>query len=180
MTKPCLVAIGAVAVLILPACKPGRLPRFSGPAPSFKFVKHKEGGCANVILFKGTADDLEVLWIHADKEKLKLPAKGSVTFDLAAMPDGLQVGIDLWEKAPRFPAYCNDISADTKKRAIWKARKGKVTFTMFEAAKREGPGPANYQVSARLEKIVFEDDAGNQATLEEETISEATVGWYAG
>jgi hypothetical protein len=32
----------------------------------------------------------------------------------------------------------------------------------------------------RLENVLFEDDAGNQATLEKEQITEAVVGWYAG
>src|SRR5262245_53184943 len=78
--------------------------------PTFKYDKKKEGGCANVYLYKMTKDEVEVLVIRADKKKLKLPEKGSVTFDLAKAPEGLVVAVDLWEKAPRFRAYCNDIS----------------------------------------------------------------------
>src|SRR5262249_11573402 len=142
------------------------------PTPTFKYVKEKEGGCANLFLYKGTADDLEVLWISADREKLKLPGKGSCTFDLGAAPDGLQVGIDLWDKAPRFPAYCSDISPDTKKLAIWKAKKGKLIITISESAEQTEPGPKKYKASAHLEGVVFEDDDGHQATLKEETIRE--------
>jgi hypothetical protein len=121
-----------------------------------------------------------VLWISADKEKLKLPGKGSSTFDLGAAPDGLQVAIDLWERAPRFRAYCNDISPDTKKLATWKAKKGKLIITILEPAERAEPGAKKYKASAHLEGVVFEDSAGNQAMLKEETISEAIVGWFAG
>src|SRR5262245_65325854 len=73
-----------------------------GRTPTFKYEKKKEGGCADVYLYKMTADEREVLVVRADKKKLKLPDKGSVTFDLAKAPDGLVVEVDLWEKAPRF------------------------------------------------------------------------------
>ena len=149
-------------------------------APTFKYDKKKEGGCANVHLYKMTADQVEVLVIRADKEKLKLPAKGTVTFDLAKAPEGLVVAVDLWDKAPRFRAYCNDIGPDTKKEATWKAKKGKLTLTIFEPADKKGAGPRTYKVSAKLEGAVFDDGAGHEATLKQETITEATVGWYAG
>jgi hypothetical protein len=155
-------------------------PRPAVPTPTFRYVKEKEGGCADLYLYKGTADDLEVLWISAQREKLKLPDKGSRTFDLAAAPDGLRVAIDLWEKAPRFHAYCNDISPDTKRLATWKATKGKLTITVAEPAEQGGAGRKKYKASARLEGVVFEDDAGHQATLKDETITEAVVGWLAG
>jgi hypothetical protein len=145
--------------------------------PTFKYDKKKEGGCANVFLYKMTADDTEALVIRVDKKKLKLPAKGSVKFDLAKPPEGLMVEIDLWERAPRFRRYCNDIADDTKREANWKAKKGTLTLTMFEPGPNEG---SNYKVSARLDGVVFEDGAGNEATLKQETISEALVGWFAG
>lgn len=167
-------------VLTLSSCQQGDAPPTAVPAPTFSYVKQKEGGCADLYLYKGSADDLEVLWISADKEKLKLPGKGSSTFDLAAAPDGLQVAIDLWEKAPRFSAYCNDISPDTKKKATWRGKKGKLTITIWAAVEPAEPGPKKYKASARLEGVVFEDSAGNQATLKEETITEALVGWFAG
>jgi hypothetical protein len=148
--------------------------------PTFKYVKGKEVGCANLFLYKGTADDREVLWIRANKEKLKPPAKGSQAFDLAAAPDGLQVAIDLWETAPRFRAYCNDIAPDAKKKATWKGKKGKLTITISEPLEQNGSGPKRYKASARLEEVIFEDDAGHQATLKDETIEDVVVGWFAG
>lgn len=156
-------------------------PSVSGPMPSFKYVKQKEGGCADIYLFKGTADDIEVLWISAEKEKLKLPQKGSKTFDLAKAPDGLQVAIDIWEKAPRFSAYCNDVKDGTQKLASWKGKSGKVTITILEPVDPAGAaGPRRYKATVRLENVLFEDDAGHQATLGAEEITEAVVGWYAG
>jgi hypothetical protein len=173
------VVLALVAALC--SCQPGGdPPRPSVPTPTFRYVKAQEGGCADLYLYKGTADDLEVLWISAEREKLRFPEKGSRMFDLAAAPDGLQVAIDLWEKAPRFRAYCNDISPDTKKLATWKATKGKLTITIAEPAERGGAGPKRYKASARLEGVVFEDGAGHQATLKDETITEAVVGWLAG
>jgi hypothetical protein len=100
-----------------------------------------------------------------------------MTFDLAKAPDGLDVGVDLWEKAPTDSAYCNDIAPDTNKLATWTATKGKLTINIHEG---RDPGRMTYKVSAKLEGVVFEDGAGNTATLHEMTISEATVGWYAG
>ena len=41
-------------------------------------------------------------------------------------------------------------------------------------------GRKKYKASARLEGDVFEDDAGHQSTLKDETITEAVVGWLAG
>jgi hypothetical protein len=162
----------------LPALKPGAPPP-GGPTLTFQYVK--EGGCGDIFLHKGTADDREVLWISADKKKLNLPAKGSSTFDLAKVPEGLQVAVDQWDQTPKFSAYCNDISPNAKKVATWKARKGKLTITLAGPAEPAQPGRSNtYKASVRLEGVVFEDDAGHQATLKEETITDAMVGWYAG
>src|SRR5262249_2264181 len=116
----------------------------------------------------------------ADKKKLKLPDKGTATFDLSKAPADLVVQIDLWDKAPRFRAYCNDIAPDTKKEATWKAKKGKLTLTIFAPTDKKAIGPTNYKVSARLEGAVFDDGAGHEATLKQETITEAVVGWLAG
>jgi hypothetical protein len=166
-------------VVAVSSCQPGDAARTDPTAPTFKYVKEKEGGCRDLFLFKGTADGLEVLWISADKEKLKLPAKGSITFDLAAS-DGLMAAVDLWEKPPTSPAYCNDIAPDTKKKATWRAKKGKLTITISETVDPAKPGRKTYKASARLERVTFEDSAGNQATLKEETITDALVGWVPG
>jgi hypothetical protein len=151
-----------------------------GRAPTFNYVKETEGGCANFFFHKGTADQREVLWISADQKTLQLPDEGTKTFDLAVSPDGLQVAVDLWETAPRFSAYCNDISPDTRKEATWKATKGKITITVHTPPDLAQPPPQKHKASARLEGVVFEDDAGHQVTLPEETIIDQLVGWYAG
>src|SRR5437660_1015145 len=109
---------------------PGGVLGGRGRTPTFDYAKDGGGGCGDVYFYKGTADRREVLWVSAQKEKLNLPAKGSKTFDLATAPDGLQVAVDLWDAAPRFSAYCNDISADTKRESTWRATKGKVTITI--------------------------------------------------
>jgi hypothetical protein len=166
-------------ILALASCRQSDEPT-SGDRPTFRYVKEKEGGCGNLFLHKGTADDLEVLWISADKNRLRLPAKGSATFDLAAAPEGLQVTVDVWEKAPRFRAYCNDISPNTRKKATWKARKGRLVITIGEPVNGANGGAKTYKASARLEGVVFDDGAGHQETLPEETITEALIGWLAG
>ena len=167
-----------LAVFVLPSCGPKSVGLVR--TPTFNYVKETEGGCADVYLHKGSADKREVLWISADKKKLKLPEKDSTTFDLAEAPDGLVVAVDLWDKAPRFSAYCNDISPDTKREATWKAKKGKITLTLHPTKEGEKAGPRQYKASARLDDVTFEDDAGHQATLKNETITEVSVGWYAG
>src|SRR5438105_10091106 len=154
--------VSVAFVLTLSSCRQGDVPPASLAGPSFKYVKEKEGGCGNLYLYKGSADDLEVLWISADKEKLKLPDQGSLEFDLGTAPDGLQVAIDLWDKAPRFRAYCNDISPDAKKIATWKAKEGKLIITTLEPVQGAERGPKQYKASARLEGVVFEDGAGNR------------------
>jgi hypothetical protein len=146
--------------------------------PTFQYVKDQEGGCGDVFLHKGTADKTEVLWVSADKKKLQLPDKGSKSFDLAAAPDGLTVAVDLWPRPPRFSAYCNDIAPDVQREATWKAKKGKVTITLSEPQDKQARG--NYKASVRLENVLFEDDAGHQATLKDEAITDVLVGWYAG
>jgi hypothetical protein len=139
--------------LALTACNGGPGAIVGGKplrTPTFNYGKDG-GGCADIHLYKGTADRREVLWIRADKEKLELPAKGTKTFDLAAKPDGLEVGVDLWETAPSHSAYCNDIAPDTKREAIWAAMKGKITITVFEPTDNPGARPT-YKVSAKLEE----------------------------
>jgi hypothetical protein len=148
--------------------------------PTFRYVRDQQGGCGDLFFHKGSKDKLEVLWVSADKKKLRLPDKGSKTFDLAAAPDGLTVAVDLWTVLPRFAAYCNDISRDTQPEATWKARKGKVTITVAEPTGMPGQGARGYKASIRLDHVVFEDEAGNQATLNEEAITDVLVGWYAG
>jgi hypothetical protein len=170
------------AALPLSSCT--RDPAPGGPGsvrtPTFGYARDTEGGCGDVFLHKGTADRLEVLWIAADKKKLQLPDEGSRTFDLAAAPDGLQVAVDLWRAAPRFSAYCNDISPDTEREATWRAKKGRITITLHRPDAAAPPGTEQrYRASARLEGVVFEDEAGHQATLTE-AIADVSVGWHAG
>jgi hypothetical protein len=179
LTRSLTLAVLLVAALALTSCARNGS---GGPAgvrsPTFQYVKAEEGGCGDVYFYKGTADKTEVLWVSADKKKLRLPDQGSKTFDLAAAPDGLIVAVDLWPKAPRFRAYCNDISPDVRRDATWKAKKGKVTITVSEPPDKEGRG--KHKAGVRLEDVLFEDDAGHQATLKEEAITDVLVGWYAG
>ena len=67
-----LAAVISFAVALgITSCKPALFVQ----TPSFKYTKEKQGGCADLFFYKGTADDLEVLWISANKDKLKLPEK---------------------------------------------------------------------------------------------------------
>jgi hypothetical protein len=168
-----LSLLAVVGILPLSSC--ARV----GRVPTFAYARETEGGCYNFYFHKGTANRLEVLWILAEKEKLGLLEQGSKTFDLAATPDGLEVGVDLWESAPQVSPYCNDAGPDTRKEATWKARRGKVTITIHGPT-GEGRPFQRYKASARLEGVVFEDEAGHQATLKEETIQEVEVGWLPG
>jgi hypothetical protein len=147
---------------------------------TFQYVKEKEGGCNDVFFHKGSADGREILWVAADKKKLRLPRSGSKTFDLAEAADGLTVAVDLWPTAPRFSPYCNDIAPDNEKEVTWHAKKGKVTITIGKPVGPQDAGMRRYLASVRLEDVVFEDEEGNQATLPEEKITDVAVGWYAG
>jgi len=174
MNKPLYQSVLAfVLSLSLASCAGGKR------SPTFTYDKETEGGCANVFFHKGRADRLEVLWISADRRKLNLPDNWSTTFDLADAPDGLLVAVDLWDAAPRFSAYCNDISPDTQ-HVTWKAIKGKITITLHAPTGDPASGPRRFKASVRLEGVVFENEAGRQATLAEETITDVEVGWYAG
>jgi hypothetical protein len=166
-------------VLAFSAGRPVDAPRAAATVPTFKYVREKDGGCHDLFFFKETADGLEVLWISADKEKLKLPAKGSATFDVAGT-DGLDIGVDLWEKAPASSAYCNDIAPDAEKKSTWRATRGKLTITIWEPVELGTPGPKTYRASAHLRDATFEDGAGNRATLKEESITNVLVGWVPG
>jgi hypothetical protein len=158
----------------------GSPPPAAVRTPTFAYAKKTEGGCGDLFFHKGTADQRDWLWISADKKKLKLPAEGSKTFDLKVAPDGLQVAVDLWEKAPRFRPYCNDISAGEKREGTWKATRGKITITIHPAKDAPKGRPDQYRASARLEGVVFADGKGHEATLKQETITDVLVGWYAG
>src|SRR5437867_3300010 len=93
--------VGVIAALALSSCNGGVTPSGNGKVrtPTFQYGKDTGSGCADVYLFKGTADSREVLLVGADKEKLNLPEKGGVSFDLAAAPAGLYVKVDLWNVA---------------------------------------------------------------------------------
>jgi hypothetical protein len=151
----------------------------NGRTPTLTYVKEAEGGCADVFLFKAMADQREWLWVSADKKKLNLPDKGSKTFDLADELDGLMVKIDLWSGTPKFQPYCNCVRGGENVDATWTARSGKVTITIQEPLPGEGP-LKRYKVSAKLEGVVFENEAGQRLTLQQETITEVLCGWYAG
>jgi len=153
---------------------------FAARTPTFKYVKAGEGGCGHVHLFKESEDKREFLLIRADKKPLGLPEKGSKEFDLAKAPEELAVQIELWTTAPKFIPYCNCVRDSSKLEATWKAKAGKITITLHDPlAGEEGP-VKRYKASAKLERVVFEDDAGRKATLKEETITEVIVGWFAG
>jgi hypothetical protein len=170
-----LSLILAGVLLTLPACSalgPGAVPKFN-------YAGGKAGGCANISLYKGSADDREFLRVWTEETKFKVPATGSETYDLTRTP-GLHVTVELWEKAPKFLPYCNDISSEEKVRATWNATAGKVTIkNLGPVEKAEGPFP-RYKVTVVLEGVVFEDGTGRKVTLEKETMADVVVGWLAG
>jgi hypothetical protein len=174
-----LLPLTLFGCLALPACQ--RVPPLSGDAfapPTFAYAG-EGGGCAHIFLFKGTQDGTEFLTVSAEIEKLKLPAKGTRTFEIADVKQGLAIAVDLWEKKPDHLRYCNDIDDDPKLKAKWVAKRGKVTITLEEPAKGDNPN-RTFKASVRLENIEFEDAAGHKATLKEESFKDVTVGWYAG
>jgi hypothetical protein len=164
-----------LVALMLPACS----ALAPGAVPKFNYAGGKAGGCANISLYKGSADDREFLRVWTEEPKFKVPATGSETFDLARTP-GLHVAVELWEKAPKFLPYCNDISSEEKVRATWNATAGKVTIkNLGPVENAEGPF-RRYKVTVVLEGVVFEDGTGRKVTLEKETLADVVVGWLAG
>lgn len=152
---------------------------FAGRTPTMQFVKEGEGGCADVFLFKATADDREFLWVSADTKSLNIPPLGSKEFDLANPPEGLQVKIELWMAKSRFTPYCNCVTDNTPRDSTWSAKSGKVTITLHDFVDPEGP-MRRYKASAKFDNVVFEDDGGRKTTLKSETITQILVGWFAG
>jgi hypothetical protein len=179
LTAPLLLC--SCADVAPPANPPNNPPQQGGVrAPTFQYVKKHEGGCHDLYLYKGSDDRREFLLVWADKKKLDLPEKGSKTFDLANAPKELKVTIDLWNRATE--RYCNDFTtAGTKIEATWKAVKGKITITLHGPGEmlKEG-GRILPRASVRLEGVVFDDGAGHQATLKEETLTEVPYGWIPG
>jgi hypothetical protein len=166
-----------LTVLALSSCA-GR-PAGGEPVryPTFAYADGKQGGCNDIFFHKETPDRREALLISANRKKLRLPDRGSKTFDLAAAPDGLHVTVDLWPTAPPFSAYCTDISSEVQREATWRAKKGTITITLDRPPDKDGRPPRQYKASVRLEDVVFEDDAGHQATRKKEAITEVLVGW---
>jgi hypothetical protein len=152
---------------------------FASRTPTLQFAKESDGGCANVVLYKSTADQREFLWVSADTKTLNIPALGSKEFDLANPPEGLLVKIDLWASAPKHTPYCNCVSDNATRDSRWNAKSGKVTITLHDFVDPEGP-MRRYKASAKFENVVFENDAGGKTTLQSETITQVLVGWFAG
>lgn len=153
---------------------------FGGRTPTFQFAKEEEGGCGDLSLYKATADKRDYVLVNADKDKLKLKLFDSKEFDIAAAPDDVHVRIELWSSVPKFVPYCNCVRDGSKLEATWTAKSGKVTITLGDFVDHPGDPLRRYKASAKLENVVFQDDAGRKATLKEATITDVIVGWYAG
>jgi hypothetical protein len=172
--RPVTATILAAVVLSLPACS-------SAPAtPKLKFDGGKVGGCHDILVYKGSADNREFLVVWTDKTKIKLPEKGTETFDLAKPPAGLEVSIDLWETPSKYGPYCTDISEGERKKTTWKATAGKVTITTHGLDVVPEGRSRTYKVTVKLDSVVFDDGAGHKVTLESETIADVGVGWVPG
>jgi hypothetical protein len=129
-------------------------------------------GCGLFLLYRWNAQRTEVIVIEADQSGLRVD-RGSKTFNLANVEEGLRVHLDVYDKAQANLDYCSDLKRPLSENqpAVWLAQSGRITI---EVNGRSGLR----QATARLEDAVFRKPDGALVRLTGSTVIRATVGMF--
>ena len=170
-----------VCLAVAAACRSGpetgklaadvRIPRLS-------YIS--SGGCANIVLYAGSQDRKEWLFVLAERRDLGF-STGTTSYDLAGDSVTLRVQVELFE-TPGDPEYCNDTPVEWHlPNAVWKARSGRITITLIGAEEGYKGGDAEaYTAQVRLDSCVFFSSDGRTKQQDSSIEMEAIVGYMPG
>jgi hypothetical protein len=134
-------------------------------------------GCRDVTVYKSNADRTQFLVVNADREKLGLAVDTIRTFDLAHMPDGLEVGVDVFARAPGEAPYCSDAPDPTLSKTAWAAEGGTITIQLEAVASTSGA----YLATVRLTDVrLVGPERGVAVSVPNAEIRNVLVGWLPG
>lgn len=136
------------------------------------------GGCGNLTVSRGNADGTQFLVVVADKAQLGLAIGSSLTFDLARLPAGLEVGVDVFPKAPAEAPYCSDAPTRDVSPTRWTAEGGSITIQLqADTAGNNGP----YRATVRLKDVrLVGPERGVAVSIPSAEIASVLVGWLPG
>jgi hypothetical protein len=147
-------------------------------APPESAFRGTTGGCGNVIVYRANGDGTQLLVVKADKDKLGLEPLATQTFDLARAPDGLDVGVEVFAKAPPEPPYCTDVGFTGAAPTRWTAEGGTISISLApEGSATAGP----YRATVRLKDVrLVGPERGVAVSIPSAEIANVLVGWLAG
>lgn len=133
-------------------------------------------GCANVITYRANADGTQYLVVRADRAKIALEMSTIRTFDLAHLPDGLDVAVDVFARPPSEAPYCTDWNPATPA-ASWSAEGGSLTIQLQPG----DPGTSSYRATVRLKDVrLVGPERGVAISIPRAEIANVLVGWLPG
>lgn len=139
----------------------------------------RTGGCGSFFVYRFNTEFTEAVVVSVDRSQLPVVDSTEMTLELTLPAEHVEVRIDRFDKrAENY--YCNDVrtDGDPEVEERWNALSGSIRIVI-------GNGDANavdefYQVIVRLENVVFENENGEQVTVDAVDIDTTNVGWFPG
>lgn len=140
-------------------------------------------GCGDIFVYKANDDETlsEFITLFIDARSFAF-SEEPTSLDLADYWPAPALRIEVFGERiynfGEFP-YCNDVGPEAKPQTVWTAESGTITITIAGTIPEEPCNGEPYQVTIRLENVVFAN--GEQTIhLDEQLFEDVNVGWCAG
>jgi hypothetical protein len=126
-------------------------------APSYAFTDAR--ACGLVWLSGWSAERTESIAIRADRRVLQEQAASQDTFDLAALPPGIDVVVTVFDRPQRDWSVCSDVESieQGERRETWRAVSGILHIRLPQANTN---GASHYRASIRIDNAEFSGPGG--------------------
>ncbi|MGK0390512.1 MAG: hypothetical protein ACI94Y_003265 [Maribacter sp.] len=135
-------------------------------------------GCSSFFVYKTNGATVG-LSVSGQRDELSLTTSPQ-TFGIATNQN-IQAVLTEFSNGILPDYYCSDIALiDTDPYTFFTAISGDVTAQILEDNIVVNPWGIEYRVKVSIENGVFEDENGNQRTIDNETYEDVYVGWFPG
>jgi hypothetical protein len=138
---------------------------------------NNENGCCDFHITEIATNDRVTLTVSADIELLDLQVDNEKSFNIGQ--DSLfTITLNKYNKTLSFSDLYNDV-IDENRPKITETHTAK-SGTILITQETERISGETYKVSITLTNVVFENQEGEELTIDEESMSNVQVGWYPG
>jgi len=135
-------------------------------------------GCGNVHVYGWSDDRTEAITVHVDRDALGLSTTPT-TFNLSSQRRGLDLFVQVYERAVRSWSFCTDVAVPTGPAETWRAVSGTLTVTLSPPGIRART-PFLYRATIQLIGVEFVNSTGARVMLPQPVTLTAVVGGFAG